>query len=93
MSERWDAWAPKKGLSRPGPVSLNHYAFGAVGEWMYDAIGGIALDPTKPGGRHVIPVGSQSGVQTLMVAEKKADGTISKRNILGVRFVPLTRSK
>jgi protein-L-isoaspartate(D-aspartate) O-methyltransferase len=51
------------------------------------------IDQLKPGGRLVIPVGSQSGVQTLMVAEKKADGTISKRNILGVRFVPLTRGK
>jgi alpha-L-rhamnosidase len=29
-------------------------AFGAVGEWMYDAIGGIALDPQAPAGRHVI---------------------------------------
>ena len=29
-------------------------AFGAVGEWMYDAIGGLALDPRAPAGRHVI---------------------------------------
>lgn len=51
------------------------------------------IDQLKTGGRLVIPVGSQAGVQTLMVAEKKPDGTISKRNILGVRFVPLTRSQ
>ena len=31
-----------------------HYALGAVGEWMYDAIGGIALDPRAPAGRNVI---------------------------------------
>jgi alpha-L-rhamnosidase len=31
-----------------------NYAFGAVGEWMYDAIGGIALDPAAPAGRHVL---------------------------------------
>ena len=30
------------------------YASGAVGEWMYDAVGGIALDPQAPAGRHVI---------------------------------------
>ena len=51
------------------------------------------LDQLKPGGRLVIPVGSQSGAQTLMVVEKKPDGTTSRRNILGVRFVPLTRSQ
>jgi len=27
---------------------------GALGEWMYDAIGGIALDPEAPAGRHVL---------------------------------------
>ncbi len=31
-----------------------HYAFGSVGEWMYDAIGGIALDPRAPAGRHIL---------------------------------------
>jgi len=28
-------------------------AFAGIGEWMYDAIGGIALDPSAPAGRHV----------------------------------------
>ena len=31
-----------------------HYAFGGVGEWMYDAIGGIALDPRAPAGRNIL---------------------------------------
>jgi len=44
----------------------------------------------KPGGRLVIPVGSQSGSQTLYVIEKQADGSTTKRSVLGVRFVPLT---
>jgi protein-L-isoaspartate(D-aspartate) O-methyltransferase len=51
------------------------------------------IDQLKPGGRLVIPVGSQAGTQSLMVVEKKADGTLSRRNILDVRFVPLTRSQ
>lgn len=29
--------------------SFNHYAFGAVGDWMYRNIGGIDLDPAVPG--------------------------------------------
>ena len=50
--ERWDGWSKAGGFGKT-PASLNHYALGAVGEWMYDAIGGIALDPAQPAGRHV----------------------------------------
>jgi alpha-L-rhamnosidase len=32
----------------------SHFAFGGVGEWMYAAIGGLALDPRAPAGRHVV---------------------------------------
>ena len=45
----------------------------------------------KPGGRMVIPVGASFLVQYLMLVEKKPDGTVSTRQILPVRFVPLTR--
>jgi len=44
----------------------------------------------KPGGRMVIPVGASFMVQQLMLVEKNLDGTISSRQILPVRFVPLT---
>jgi len=44
----------------------------------------------KPGGRMVIPVGAQFLTQHLMLVEKKSDGTLSTRQILPVRFVPLT---
>jgi protein-L-isoaspartate(D-aspartate) O-methyltransferase len=48
------------------------------------------VEQLKPGGRLVIPVGSQMGAQTLFLIEKRADGTTEQRPILGVRFVPLT---
>jgi protein-L-isoaspartate(D-aspartate) O-methyltransferase len=48
------------------------------------------IEQLKPGGRLVIPVGTQSGAQTLYVIEKRADGTTARRAVLGVRFVPLT---
>lgn len=48
------------------------------------------IDQLKPGGRLVIPVGSQSGAQTLYLIEKLPDGKIARREVLGVRFVPLT---
>lgn len=44
----------------------------------------------KPGGRMVIPVGSSFFTQTLMLVEKSADGRVRTRQIVPVRFVPLT---
>jgi protein-L-isoaspartate(D-aspartate) O-methyltransferase len=44
----------------------------------------------KPGGRMVIPVGSSFFTQTLMLVQKDADGRVHSRQILPVRFVPLT---
>ncbi len=44
----------------------------------------------KSGGRLVIPVGAQSTGQQLLVIEKDAAGRTTTRNVLAVRFVPLT---
>jgi protein-L-isoaspartate(D-aspartate) O-methyltransferase len=44
----------------------------------------------KPGGRMVIPVGAPFMTQHLQVLEKDANGAIVSRQILPVRFVPLT---
>jgi alpha-L-rhamnosidase len=52
--ERWDGWTHDKGFQDPGMNSFNHYAYGAVGAWMYAVIGGIDLDPEQPGYKHII---------------------------------------
>jgi protein-L-isoaspartate(D-aspartate) O-methyltransferase len=44
----------------------------------------------KPGGRMVIPVGSRFMVQQLVLLKKDHTGSVSLRQILPVRFVPLT---
>jgi protein-L-isoaspartate(D-aspartate) O-methyltransferase len=44
----------------------------------------------KPGGRMIIPVGTWFAVQHLLLIEKAADGTVTSRQLLPVRFVPLT---
>ena len=44
----------------------------------------------KPGGCMVIPLGTQFMTQSLMLVEKKRDGSVTSRQILPVRFVPLT---
>ena len=49
MWERWNSWTPEAGF---GPVtmnSFNHYAFGAVGEWMYRDLAGLGA--AAPGWR------------------------------------------
>lgn len=32
--------------------SLNHYAYGAIGQWMYERIAGLSPDPDRPGYKH-----------------------------------------
>lgn len=39
--ERWDSMKPDSTFQDPGMTSFNHYAYGAVGDWMYRTIGGI----------------------------------------------------
>ena len=51
MWERWDGIRPDSSFEDAGMNSFNHYAFGAVGDWMYQNIGGIDLDPAAPGYR------------------------------------------
>ncbi len=48
------------------------------------------LKQLKPGGRMVIPLGTQFMTQSLMLVEKKQDGSVTTRQILPVAFVPLT---
>ena len=48
------------------------------------------LDQLKPGGRMIIPVGSRFLTQELLLIEKDAGGEIRTRQLLPVRFVPLT---
>jgi alpha-L-rhamnosidase len=52
--ERWDGWAKGRGFQNPGMNSFNHYAIGAVGEWMWRVIAGINPDESGPGYRRVV---------------------------------------
>ncbi|MGW0420145.1 family 78 glycoside hydrolase catalytic domain [Streptomyces sp. NPDC003015] len=50
--ERWNSYSVEDGF---GPVemnSFNHYAYGAIMEWMYESMAGIAKDPAHPGFKH-----------------------------------------
>lgn len=62
--ERWDGYVEGRGFQNVGMNSFNHYAIGAVGEWMYRSILGINNDPQQPGYKHFfiepVPGGSLS---------------------------------
>jgi alpha-L-rhamnosidase len=47
MWERWDGWTPENGFQDRTMNSFNHYAFGAVGEYLYRHVAGIDL--ARPG--------------------------------------------
>ncbi|WP_139956523.1 alpha-L-rhamnosidase [Flavicella sediminum] len=40
--ERWNSYSKEEGFNPMDMNSLNHYAYGAIGEWMYERIAGIA---------------------------------------------------
>jgi alpha-L-rhamnosidase len=48
MWERWDGWTEAQGFQDPDMNSFNHYAYGAIGEWMYRYVAGIDLDRATP---------------------------------------------
>jgi len=52
--ERWDSWTPEHGFHKAGMNSFNHYAYGAIGAWMFGTVAGLEYDPEQPGGRSLI---------------------------------------
>jgi alpha-L-rhamnosidase len=52
--ERWDGIKPDDSFQTPAMNSFNHYAYGAIGDWMYSVVAGIKPDINKPGYKHII---------------------------------------
>ena len=52
--ERWDGQKPDGSFQSAGMNSFNHYAYGAIGEWMYRVLAGIEIDETAPGYKHIL---------------------------------------
>jgi alpha-L-rhamnosidase len=56
--ERWDALRPDGTVpmgsltNGTSMVSFNHYAYGAVAEWLHTTVAGLRVDPTDPGYHH-----------------------------------------
>lgn len=50
--ERWNSILPDGSFEESGMNSLNHYAYGSVGDWMYEKLAGINL--VKPGYKEIL---------------------------------------
>ncbi len=51
--ERWDTQKPD-GTIIDGMNSFNHYAYGAIGEWLYNHVAGLSIDIDQPGYKHIL---------------------------------------
>jgi alpha-L-rhamnosidase len=52
--ERWDGRKPDSTFQEASMNSFNHYAYGAIGDWMYRVVAGLNDDPARPGYKHII---------------------------------------
>ena len=67
--ERWDGYVRGRGFQDPGMNSFNHWAFGAVGEWLWRELAGINPDEQNPGFKHFIHPPSARGRYVTWVNE------------------------
>lgn len=52
--EHWDGIKPDGSFWSPDMNSFNHYAYGAIGDWLYRVVAGIDTDERNPGYKRVI---------------------------------------
>ncbi|MEG0720395.1 MAG: alpha-L-rhamnosidase C-terminal domain-containing protein, partial [Lachnospiraceae bacterium] len=52
--EHWDGIKEDGSMWSPDMNSFNHYAYGAIGEWLYRVAAGIEIDQEQPGYKHGI---------------------------------------
>ncbi|MCG3208809.1 MAG: hypothetical protein FOGNACKC_02421 [Anaerolineae bacterium] len=52
--ERWDGIKPDGSFQDVGMNSFNHYAYGAIGDWLVQVVAGLELDPAAPGYKRIL---------------------------------------
>ncbi|EXX89463.1 alpha-L-rhamnosidase [Paenibacillus darwinianus] len=51
--EHWDSVKPDGSFWSDDMNSFNHYAYGAIGDWMYRKVAGLDMDPAEPAFRRI----------------------------------------
>lgn len=90
MWERWNGQKPDGTFCTPGMNSFNHYAYGAVGDWMYCVMAGINMQEDVPGYKSLIfrPM-TDNRLKYVNASIITANGTIKsqwKRTKQGVEY-------
>jgi len=67
--ERWDGIKPNGSFQTPDMNSFNHYAYGAIGDWMYKTIAGINAVADQPGYKYILISPKPGGKITNAAAE------------------------
>jgi alpha-L-rhamnosidase len=52
--EHWDGIKPDGTMWSPDMNSFNHYAYGAVGDWLYRTVAGLDTAPESPGYKRIV---------------------------------------
>ena len=67
--ERWDGQKPDNSFQETSMNSFNHYAYGAIGDWMVRVVAGLDLDESMPGYKHLVIHPQPGGTLTHARAE------------------------
>jgi alpha-L-rhamnosidase len=82
--ERWDGQKPDGSFQDKAMNSFNHYAYGAIGEWMYRVMAGIEIDEAAPGYKHIlIQPRPGGGFRSVKASHKTMYGRVSSAWKLG----------
>jgi alpha-L-rhamnosidase len=99
--ERWDGLKPDGTFQVPSMNSFNHYAYGAIGDWMYHVVAGLDNDDTSVGYKQIrikplIGGGLTYATATLETYYGKTSSGWKKENdglVLNVTIPPNTSGK
>ena len=67
--ERWDGQKPDGSFQDISMNSFNHYAYGAIGDWMVRVVAGLDIDEQAPAYKHIVVAPRPGGELTAARAE------------------------
>jgi alpha-L-rhamnosidase len=78
--EHWDGLKPDGTMWSPDMNSFNHYAYGAVCDWVFSAVGGLDTDQERPGfARSILRPRPGKGISWAETKYESAYGLLSVR--------------